>query len=80
MVFQQAKKKFFMSVDKVHLATILELSTPKEMFNAIDKKYLATNAARICQLFCDCQAISKQKNVSVMEKYKSRLNFNVEIC
>lgn len=39
MGFEQAKKKHFMSVDKMHLVTILELSDPKDMFNALDKKY-----------------------------------------
>ena len=61
--FEQAKKKCFMSVDKSHLATILELSTSEEMFEALDKKYSATNAARLRQLLRNCQAISTQKNV-----------------
>ena len=65
---EQAEKNYFMNVDMAHLATILELSTPKEMFNALDKKYSATNAARLLQLLCDCQAISTQKDVPVMEK------------
>ena len=77
--FEKTNRKCFMSVDKAHLASILELSTPKEMFNALDKKYLATNAIPLCQLFCDCQAISIQENVLVMEKYKSMLNLNKEI-
>ena len=77
--FEQTRKKCFMSVDKAHLAAILELSTPREMFNALDKKYSATNAARLRQLLCDCQAISTQKNVPVMEKYESMLNLNAEI-
>ena len=68
-----------MSIDKKHLATILELFTTKEMFNPIDKKYSAKNAARLCQPFCDSKANRKQKNVSVMEKYESMLNFNAEI-
>ena len=68
-----------MSVDKSHLATILELSSPKEMFKALDKKYSATNAAYFCQLLRDCQAISTQKNITVIEKYEAILNLNVEI-
>ena len=75
--FEQAKKKCFMSVDKSHLATILELSSPKEMFEALDKKYSASNAARLRQLLCDCQAVSTQKNVGVMEKYESMLDLNI---
>ncbi len=77
--FEQAKKKCFMSVDKAHLATILELSTPNEMFNALDKKYSATNAARLRQLLRNCQANSTQKKVLVMEKYESIHNLNEEI-
>ena len=77
--FEQAKKKCFMSVDKSHLATILELSNPKEMFEALDKKYSATNAARLRPLLRDCQAISTQKNVAVIEKYEAMLNLNAEI-
>ncbi len=56
--FKQAKKKCFMSVDKSHLATILELSNTKEMFEALDKKYSATKAASPRQLLRNCQAIS----------------------
>ena len=59
--FEQAKKKCFMSVDKPHLATILELSDPRDMFDALDRKYSASNAARLRQLLRDCQAISIQK-------------------
>ena len=68
-----------MSVDKFHLATILELSTSKEMFEAFDKNYSATNAARLRQLLRDCQAINTKKNVAVMEKYEEMLNLNAEI-
>lgn len=78
MGFEQAKKKCFMSVEKARLATILELSTPKEMFNALGK-YSATNTAHLHHLLRDCQAISIQKNVWVMEKYESMLNSNAEI-
>lgn len=77
--FEQAKKKCFMSVDKSHLATILELSSPEEMFKALDKKYSATNSARLRQLLRDCQAISTQKNVAVVEKYEAMFNLNAEI-
>ncbi len=77
--FEQAKKKCFISVDKTNLVTILELSDPKDMFNALDQKYSTSNAARLRQLLCDCQAVSTQKNVGVMEKYESMLNLNVEI-
>lgn len=77
--FEQAKKKCFMSVDKSHLATILELSSPEEMFEALDKKYSATNSARLRQLLRNCQAISTQKNVAVVEKYEAMLNLNAEI-
>lgn len=78
--FEPAKKKYFMSVDKPHLATVLELSNPRDMFDALDRKYSASNAARLRQLLRDCQAISTPKNVGVMEKYKSMLNLNAEIC
>ncbi len=77
--FEQAKKKCFMSVDKTHLATLLELSYPKDMFDALHQKYSASNAARLRQLLCDCQAVSTQKNVRVMEKYESILNLKAEI-
>lgn len=77
--FEQAKEKCFMSVDKSHLATILELSSPEEMFEALDKKYSATNSARLRQLLRNCQAISTQKNVAVVEKYEAMLNLNAEI-
>ena len=68
-----------MSVDKSHLATILELSTLEEMFEALDKKYSATNAVCFHQLLCDYQAISIQKNVAVMKKYEAMLNVNAKI-
>lgn len=61
-----------MSVDKTHLATILELSDPGNMFDTLDRKYSASNAARLPRL-------STQKNVGVMEKYESMLNLNAEI-
>ncbi len=77
--FEQAKKKCFLSVEKTLLATILELSDPKDMFDALDQKYSASNAARLRQLLCDCQAVSTQKNVEMMEKYESMLNFNEDI-
>ncbi len=77
--FEQAKKKCFMSVDKSHLVTILEISSPKEMFEALDKKYSVTNSARLRQLLRNCQAISTQKNVAVEEKYEVMLNLNAEI-
>ena len=77
--FKQAKKKCFMSVDKSNLATILELSNTKEMFEALDKKYSATKAACPRQLLRNCQAISTQKSVTVMKKYEAMLNLNVEI-
>ena len=79
MGFEQAKKKCFMSVDKSYLATILELSSPKEMFEALDKEYFATHTARLRQLLRDCQAISTQKKVTVIEKYEAMLNPNAEI-
>ena len=79
MEFEETKKKCFMSVDKSHLATILELSTPKEMFKVLDKKYSATNIACLRQLFRNCQAINTQKNVAIMEKYEAMLNLNAEI-
>lgn len=69
-----------MSVDKYHLATILEPVISEEMFEALDKKYSTTNFTCLCQLFCDCQAINTQKNVVVLEKYKEMLNLNIEIC
>lgn len=47
-----------MSVDKSHLATILELFSPKEIFEALDKKYSVTNSTYLRQLLRDCQAIS----------------------
>ena len=69
-----------MSVDKAHRATILDRPTPKEMFNVFDKKYSATNAARLHLFFRECQAIRTQKQVLVIEKYMSMLNFNAKIC
>lgn len=51
--FEQAKKKCVMSVDKAHLAMIMELSTTKEMSNAPEKKYPATNAAHLRQRLPD---------------------------
>ena len=77
--FEQTKKKCFINEEKTHLATILELSDPRNMFDIFDQKYSASNVARLCQLFCNCQAVSTQKNVRVMEKYKSTLNLNGEI-
>ena len=52
--FEQAKKKYFMSVNKSHLATILKLSTLKEIFKVLDKKYSAINAACLRQLLYNC--------------------------
>ena len=37
-----------MSIDKFHLAIILELSTSKMIFEALDKKYSASNSACLC--------------------------------
>lgn len=34
--FEQVKKKYFMSVNKIHLVTILELSNPRDMFDTLD--------------------------------------------
>lgn len=48
--FKQAKNKYFISVDKSHLVTILELSISKKMFQALNKKYSATNPACLHQL------------------------------
>ena len=79
MGFEQAKKKCFMSVDKSYLATIFDISSQKEMFEALDKKNFATNTARLRQLLRDCQAISTQRNIKVMEKYEAMLNPNAEI-
>ena len=58
-----------------------DVTTTKESsaIPTLDKKYSPTNAARLRQLLRDCQAISTQKNVPVMEKYESMLNLNVEI-
>lgn len=69
-----------MSVNKSHLTTILELSNPKKIYKALHKKYCITNVARLCQLLRDCQAISTQKNISVIKKFETMLNFNAEIC
>lgn len=77
--FEQAKKKCFISVDKSHIAIILELSSPEKIFEAFDKKYSATNTACLRQLLRDYQAIRTQKNVAVVEKYKAILNLNVKI-
>lgn len=52
--FKQAIKKCFMSIDKSYLATIFELSILEKMFKVLNKKYSATNAARLYQLFCNC--------------------------
>lgn len=76
---EQAKKKYFISVDKFHLATIFELSILKKIFKTLDKKYSSTNAICLCQLFSNCQAINTKKNIAVIEKYKEMLNFNIEI-
>lgn len=77
--FEQAKKKYFVSVDKTHLATILELSDPRNMFDTLDRKYSASKAARLRQLLRDCQTVSTQKSVGVIEKYESMLNLNAGI-
>lgn len=69
-----------MSADKFYLATILELSTLKELVEVLNKKYSATNTAHLCQLLRDCQAISTKKIVAVMNKYEKILNLNAEIC
>lgn len=61
-------KKCFMSIDKSYLATILELFSPEEIFEGHDKKYSTTNFACLHQLFCNCQVINTQKNVTVVEK------------
>lgn len=74
--FEQGKKEYFMSVDKTRFATILELSDPRDMFDTLDQKYSASNAACLRQL----QAVSTQKNVWIMEKHESMLNLNAEIC
>ncbi len=57
--FKEVKEICFMSIDKAHIATILELSTPKKMFNALDHNYSARIAACLRQLLHDCQATSK---------------------
>ncbi len=77
--FKQAKKKCFISIDKFHLVTILKLSSPGKMFKTLDKKYFATNSTCLCQLFRNCQTISIQKNIVIVEKYEAMLNFNAEI-
>lgn len=59
--FEQAKKKYFISVNKFYLATILKLSSSEEMFKALNKKYFAINAIYLHQLLCNCQAISTKK-------------------
>lgn len=74
MGFEQAKKKYYMSVNKSHLTTILELATPEKMFEAFNKKYSATNSTCFCQLFCNCQVISTQKNVVVLRKYEALIS------
>ena len=74
--FEQAKKECFMSVNKSHLATILELSTSEEMFEALDKKYSATKR---CSSPSTSSRLSTQKNVAVMEKYEATLSLNAEI-
>lgn len=59
---------------------ILKLFISKEMFEALDKKYSVTNIICLYQLFCNYQAISTKKNVTIIEKYEKMLNFNAEIC
>ncbi len=49
-----------MSVDQTNLETIFELFHPKDMFDALDRKYSASNAARLRHLLRDCQAVSTQ--------------------
>lgn len=70
---------YFMRMDKTYLATILELFDPNNIFDILDWKYSVFNSAHLCQLFCKCQVVSIQKNVRVIEKYKSILDFNVKI-
>lgn len=78
VLLKQAMNNYLMSVDKAYLAIILELCNPQDMFEALDYKYSATNAACLHQLLRDCQAISMQKKVPGMEKYVV-LNLNTEI-
>lgn len=52
--FEQEKKKYIISVDKIRFATIFELSNPRDMFDALDQKYFASNAVYLRQF----QAIS----------------------
>ena len=68
-----------MNVDKTHLATILKFSDSKDLFDTLDPKYSTSNASRLHQLFHNCQAVSTQKSLGVIEKYKSILNFNAKI-
>ena len=49
------------------------------MFEALDKKYSAINAAYLYQLLCDCQTISIKTNIVMIEKYEEMLNLNAEI-
>lgn len=77
--FEQARKTCFITVDKTHLATILELGDHREIFNALDKKYLATNLARLRQLLRDCQSASTQMNVGVTQKHEAMLNLDAKI-
>lgn len=69
--FEQAMKSYLMSVDRTYLAIILEIRNPQDMFEALDHKYSANNAACLHQLLRDCQAISMQKKVPGRENMKS---------
>lgn len=77
---KQDKKRCFMSVDKIHQVIVFELSDLKDMVYTLDQKYSASNITRLCQLLLDCQTVNMQKNIEVIEKYKSILNFSEEIC
>lgn len=68
-----------MSVDKIHLATIFEFFNLKNMFDAFNQKYFASNTARFHQLLYNCKTIGIQKNIEVMKKYELMLNLNAKI-
>lgn len=68
-----------MNIDKSYLTTILELSCPEKIFKAHNKNFFVTSSAYLDQLFCNCESISTQKNIAVVEKYETILNINAEI-
>lgn len=66
MGFEHAKKKYFISINKFYLAIILELSTLKKVFKALNKKYFTINTTCLHQFHT-------KKIVVVIKKYEEIL-------